>query len=418
MSFPKYPEYRESGVEWLGEVPKHWACTSLKKGYVVTLGKMLQPERKANSDVLKPYIRAANIQWVGIDVSDVKEMWFSPAEIESLSLEPGDLLVSEGGDVGRSALWRRDIVDCYFQNSVNRIRPFGGNSTEYLYYWMSALKDKGFIDVVCNKSTIAHFTAEKVQAVPVLFPSPQEQSAIAAFLNRETAKIDALVAEQEKLIELLKETIVTLALSAFTDPTSQETRLGNIVDVISRPVTQAAGEHYEPLGIYNRGRGLFHKDPREMEEMGDSIFFWVKEGDLIISGQFAWEGAVALAQATEEGCVVSHRYPVLRGRKSVALTEYIYALLLTKHGDFLLNENSRGAAGRNRPLNINLLLKEKVLVPNLNVQRKISEVVHSEISISKEVQKAIILLKERRAALISAAVTGKIDVRGLADAMQ
>jgi type I restriction enzyme S subunit len=117
----------------------------------------------------------------------------------------GDLLVSEGGEVGRSAIWRDEIDDCHFQNSVNRVRAIEENSTSYLYYWMSVMKDKGYIDVLCNKSTIAHFTAEKVEAVPVPYPPEEEQARIASFLDGETAKIDLLVEKQRRLIELLKE---------------------------------------------------------------------------------------------------------------------------------------------------------------------------------------------------------------------
>jgi type I restriction enzyme S subunit len=150
-----------------------------------------------------------------------------------------------------------------------------------------------------------------------------------------------------------------------------------------------------------------------MNDMGDSDFFWVEEGDLIISGQFAWEGAVALAGKEDTGCVVSHRYPVLHGQSGICHTEYLFALLLTKHGDFLLNENSRGAAGRNRPLNINSLMKEKIPVPDMRIQEQVAQAVYWRKILSVEISKQVDLLQERRTALISAAVTGKIDVRGL-----
>ena len=205
MSFPRYPEYKDSGVEWLGEVPAHWTVAPLKRGFSVTLGKMLQPDSSGPDDELVPYLRAANIQWTGVDVSDIKQMWLSPRDRVQLALQLGDLLVSEGGDVGRSCLWGDEIANCSFQNSVNRVRAIQGGSTRFLYYWMSTIKDKGYVDVLCNKSTIAHFTAEKVAAVSVPFPSANEQSGIATFLDHETAKIDALVAEQEKLIALLQE---------------------------------------------------------------------------------------------------------------------------------------------------------------------------------------------------------------------
>jgi len=88
---------------------------------------------------------------------------------------------------------------------VNRVRSGKGNLTSFLRYWMTTMKDKGFIDVLCNNSTIAHFTAEKVGAVTVPLPPVNEQQAIASFLDHESAKIDALIAEQQRLIELLQE---------------------------------------------------------------------------------------------------------------------------------------------------------------------------------------------------------------------
>ncbi len=204
MTHP-YPAYRDSGVEWLGEVPEHWTVAPIKRRYKVTLGKMLQPDRKTEHDTEAKYLRAANIQWGTVDLSDVNSMWFSPNEEKALSLKLGDLLVSEGGDVGRSALWRDELADCYFQNSVNRVRSRGNDRTDFLFYWMVAIKAKGYVDVLCNKSTIAHFTAEKLEAVPTPIPPLPEQTAIAAFLDRETAKIDGLVAEQRRLIDLLRE---------------------------------------------------------------------------------------------------------------------------------------------------------------------------------------------------------------------
>lgn len=192
---------------------------------------------------------------------------------------------------------------------------------------------------------------------------------------------------------------------------TQALRLGNAARVVSRPVIQREGESYTAIGLFNRGRGLFHKDPREMDGMGDSDFFWIQKGDLIISGQFAWEGAITIAGKEDTGCVVSHRYHVLRGKEGIALTEYLLALLSTKHGDFLLNENSRGAAGRNRPLNINSLLKERVPVPDLQHQEKVATAVHRKIRLFRETSEQVQRLQEYRSALITAAVTGQIDIR-------
>ncbi len=107
--FKLYQKYKDSGLVWVGKVPEHWHVWQLKRGYNVTLGKMLQSKAKAEENILLPYLRAANIQWNKVDIEDIKEMYFSPTEVEQLKLLPGDLLVSEGGDVGRSALWNGEL---------------------------------------------------------------------------------------------------------------------------------------------------------------------------------------------------------------------------------------------------------------------------------------------------------------------
>jgi len=143
--------------------------------------------------------------------------------------------------------------------------------------------------------------------------------------------------------------------------------------------------------------------------LGDSDFFFVKPGDLILSGQFAWEGAVALATEDEEGCVVSHRYPVYRGKQGIN-TAYLSGLLRSRFGDFLLNEASRGSAGRNRPLNTWRLGKEKMPIPSIELQDAVERALAFEWQLKKRIDKSVALLQEARTALITNAVTGQIDV--------
>jgi type I restriction enzyme S subunit len=209
-------EVKDSGVEWLGEIPKHWILKKLKYGYSVVLGKMLQPETSSVDDELLPYLRATNIQWKNVNVEDVKKMWLSKNDKKNLRLVDGDLLVSEGGDVGRSCIWRSELEECYFQNSVNRIRAKKSDLNMYLYYWIFTIKESGYIDVLCNKSTIAHFTAEKLENVIVPFPPVKEQTLIVNYLDKATTKVDTLIFQAEKAIKLLNERRSALISAAVT----------------------------------------------------------------------------------------------------------------------------------------------------------------------------------------------------------
>jgi type I restriction enzyme S subunit len=176
-------------------------------------------------------------------------------------------------------------------------------------------------------------------------------------------------------------------------------------------VEQLAGEAYTKLGLYTRGRGIFKKNATDTEDMGDSDFHWVDDGDLIISGQFAWEGSVAMARREHNNSVVSHRYPILNGRKGEVLSDYLFAYFLTSHGGMVLNDCSRGSAGRNRPLNMNLLMNWKIPVPSIEAQERIASLVVRREKFEVLQKKSVALLQERRIALITAAVTGKIDLR-------
>jgi type I restriction enzyme S subunit len=208
--------FKESNIQWIGKVPNYWTIGKVKNYFQVTLGKMLQPEKKRDTDRLVRYLRAANIQLSGADTTDVKEMWLSENELKELRLIDGDILVSEGGDVGRCCIWKSELEECYFQNSINRVRPIGNQLNKFFYYWMTFAKNSGYIDILCNKSTIAHLTAEKLSALPMVFPPIGEQIEIANYLDSMFLKFDLLISKSELSIAFLKEHRSSLISAAVT----------------------------------------------------------------------------------------------------------------------------------------------------------------------------------------------------------
>ena len=192
-------------------IPTIWQERILKRDFDIVLGKMLQPEPRNTFDSEEFYLRSANIQWSGVDVTDIKTMWFSEQEKKFLLLRTGDLVVNEGGDVGRCAIWQGQVKECYYQNSVNRVRNQEKASTLFLYYWINNLKVAGFIDSIVAKTTIAHLTAEKLEAMPWPSIPLAEQIRIADYLDASCAAIDAAVNAKKKqlesLIEMKKETL-------------------------------------------------------------------------------------------------------------------------------------------------------------------------------------------------------------------
>lgn len=195
---------KPSGIEWIGDIPDDWEVTKISRLYSIQLGKMLQPEKKSSGDTYEPYICAANLSSGTFRLDEVKYMWISEPEKDIYRLKRDDLLVTEGGDVGISSIWKDDISPCYFQNALHRVVPKKGNSTRFLHYWLIVLKSVGYIDLICNKSTIAHFTKEKFAQSLILSIPLQTQQRIADYLDEKCGEIDATIAKQKEIIEKLK----------------------------------------------------------------------------------------------------------------------------------------------------------------------------------------------------------------------
>lgn len=123
------------------------------------------------------YLGNKSVQWGRFDLSDLLEMDFSLAEREKFSLRIGDLLVCEGGEVGRSAIWKGEIEDCYYQKALHRLRPLTDEITpEYMLQFMYWGNSKGLFASLTGHSTIAHLPAVKLKSVKVPLPDIADQN--------------------------------------------------------------------------------------------------------------------------------------------------------------------------------------------------------------------------------------------------
>jgi hypothetical protein len=319
-------------------------------------------------------------------------------------LPPGTTLLSMYATIG---LPNRLAIPATISQAIIALFPRDKLDQHYLYYWLLHLRPQFAAEVA--GSAQGNLNAERVKNAPLRLPDLPTQKAIAAFLDRETARIDALIEKKQRMVELLGERVKALADEALRQPRATWVRFEHLAQRVRRPAVLSDHEQLVRLGLYNRGRGVFSKPAADEDGMGASDFFFVEEDDLIVSGQFAWEGAVAIASDEHTGCVVSHRYPLYQGRNG-ANSAFLLTLLRSEFGDFLLNEASRGSAGRNRPLNTWRLEKEKVPYSSDALNKACSQAITSERMIKASVSSSIDRLKEYRSTLITAAVTGQIDV--------
>ena len=215
IKMERYSSYKDSGVEWIGEVPEGWEVKRLKYIAKAVLGKMLCNEDKGNYS-LKPYLKSKNIQWLNVDVSSVDEMWFSPKELMEYRLKKGDLVLSEGGEVGKTCIWNDELQECYIQNSAHKVSFIGNFVPEYYLYVLFTFGKFGVFDSIVNKVSIGHLTKDKLINLELPVPPKSEQTRIAHFLDQKTAQLDQAIAQKEQLIELLKERRQILIQNAVT----------------------------------------------------------------------------------------------------------------------------------------------------------------------------------------------------------
>ena len=144
------------------------------------LGKMLDSKHQTG-EWRRPYLTNRNVQWFRFDFQEVNSMDFPPADQKEFSLLPDDLLVCEGGEVGRCAIWRGQMKDCYFQKALHRVRCGNAIIPEYLCWWFKMMADEGLLTRHANTATITHLSGVQLKQLGVLVPPLSLQQEFADF---------------------------------------------------------------------------------------------------------------------------------------------------------------------------------------------------------------------------------------------
>lgn len=193
---------KDSGIAWVPQIAADWHISRIGLHYDVILGKMLCDRQLQDDYTLEDYFCAANVHFDGVATQGLKKMWFSPVEKETYRVNIGDLLVVEGGaGAGGAAIVTELINPTYIQNSIMIVRGKHSQTNRYLRYWIECLVKKGYVDVVCNKATIPHFTKDKLATMPIPVLDETEMVEIADYLDEKCLQLDALIARKTALLE-------------------------------------------------------------------------------------------------------------------------------------------------------------------------------------------------------------------------
>jgi type I restriction enzyme S subunit len=430
MTLPRYPNYKDSGVEWLGEVPGHWGVMPVKQLASIVNGYPFDSALFDSSDGF-PLVRIRDLD------KSVAETFYKGEFVGRAAITSDDVLIGMDGDfnVGR---WR-GTGPALLNQRMCCVRGKSDILTRLLEYSLP-VRLKAINDIT-YATTVKHLASSQVEKMFVTVPpDPEEQTKIAAFLDRETAKIDELVAEQRRLVELLKEKrqavishAVTRGLNpdALLKPSGIEW-LGDVpehwvVCPLKHVVSLKSGgtPSKSNFSYWDGDVPWASSKDLKVEELADTQDH--------ITQQALDEGAAELVAAGSllivvRGMILIHTFPVVKTLVPMAINQDLKALTPCQalNIDFLallLRGSSRETLGRvdeaahgTKVLRLEDWTSLPLPIPPVHEQLKIvAEVVRRLAqldTLTTEAQRAIDLLQERRTALISAAVTGQIDVRG------
>ncbi|MFE3405782.1 restriction endonuclease subunit S [Streptomyces anulatus] len=402
-------------------LPEGWRTGQVKNIATVTLGKMLQ-SKDSGSDSRAPYMRAANVQPDGVlALDDANEMWFRAGELEQLSIRAGDVVVVEGGQggFGRAAYVDQDLPGWGFQNSINRLRPRGECDGRFLAFYLIALRASGFIRAYVNVVSMPHLTAEKLARIPIPLPPVDRQRDIADYLDRETARIDTLIEEQRRLVEMLRErresAIRAVLLRGLDSEAPLRASGSEFLGSIPSAWNVVPTRHLCTITTGDEDSGNATED--------GAYPFYVRGREILRSNAYAFDGEAVMTPGDGQGGTgkVFHyfdgkfqahqRVYVFTDFHGIAGRYFYYYLSTFLRPIALAGSNTVTMESLRRPL----LAGFPVAVPPSDEQTRIVGYLDEQTAkidqLIAETERFIELSQERRAALITAAVMGRIDVR-------
>jgi type I restriction enzyme, S subunit len=185
--------YQQSSI---GLIPEDWEVSTVGNEFSIQLGKMIDAEK--NVGIQKPYLGNRAIQWGYIETNEIGLVPLTLSDIKRFRLEKGDLLVCEGGEVGRAAIWNDQLEECYYQKALHRLRPIQGYNVYLMTFFLQHWASTGVLTDFVTQTSIAHLPKEKFEQVPLAVPSPEEQRVIAQILTDMDTEITAIETRRTK----------------------------------------------------------------------------------------------------------------------------------------------------------------------------------------------------------------------------
>lgn len=447
--YQKYAEYQDSGVEWLGEIPSHWELFSLKRAVDKCTNGFWGAEPDGINDLCVLRVADFNRDNFEINLDKLTYRLVLPKEAESRILKKGDLLIEKSGGgektlVGCVVQFDKDFL-AITSNFVAKMTPNHNMNSRFLTYSFAHLY-AGRVNYPAIKQTtgIQNLDSEAYLMERFCFPPREEQIKIANFLDHETAKIDILIAKQEKLIELLKEkrqAVISHAVTKGLNPNvpmkdSGVEWLGEVPEhwtvIKLKHLTTLFEQGWSPqcdsrpaelneygvlkVGCVNNSIFRASENKALPPELEPRLQYLIKKNDLLISRANTKElvGSAAVVDDDYPNLILCDKLYRLRLAENI-IPEMVSLYLSISVVREQIELSATGASHSMQNIGQDTIKELFYLLPPIdeahNILKDVTESNTKFDSLISKAESAIQLMQERRTALISAAVTGKIDVR-------
>lgn len=381
----------------------------------VRLGRQRSPKNHSG-DQMRPYVRAANVGWKGLLLDDVKEMNFSDDEMETYRLVKNDILLNEASGspsgVGKPAIWKGEITDCAFQNTLIRVRPRTIDA-EYLLQYFRYVANRGLFAAAAKGVGIRHLGREVLSSWPIPCPDEDEQRRIVGTLEQ----ADVLRAKRREAIADLDELLRSTFFDTFGDPVANQKawphpHLGDKT-IMLQYGPRFYDESYVEDGMRivritdldESGRLDFGSMPRMSVTEAERRKFRLDAGDIIFARTGATVGKLALIRKSDPECIAGAYFIRMKFDKDV-VPEYAVALLRTRSIGKIIWTGSQQSAQQNfsgpglRALPFPL--------PPLELQQSFADLVSAVSAVREEQVRSATALDEMFAVLQYRAFRGEL----------
>ena len=422
------------------ELPSGWERRVLGEIAQTQLGKMLNSAKQTGVSGM-PYLRNINVRWGSISLDDVKVMDVYEEERDKFTLKEGDLLVCEGGEPGRSAVWQLD-AEIAFQNAIHRVRVAEGYSPDFIGMQFEWLARGGALDQFFTGVTIKHFPQQKLRRVPLVAPSLSEQEEIVRILDTQLARLDivleAVQAVRDRVDQLRRSLLHAAFTGQLTQPHRSHTanfpegwssdRLSRILEerfdgkkiqqgwspkCESRPATEGEWGVLKTTAI-QEGLFLAEHNKRLPDSLEPRPHMEVEPRDLLITsgGPRSRCGVACLVRTTQSKLLVSDKMYRFRPDESRVLSEFLEFALLAPEGKEQIDLMKTGANESGLRLTQSRFLEFQLTFPPLKEQQKIIGILGTQIArLDKALEVADRVEVEcgrLRRSLLQAAFTGEL----------